>query len=264
LLPLAAAGMLTSSTKAWFTRVAGWMLALIFYKPAAAAVYATAFTLVGEGQDLHALLMGLAMMLISLIAFPVLLKFFTWTTGGTESSSGGGILSALMGSATAIGALRAYGAMGGSAGGQSGSAGEHADYLNQQLGDQDTPPPSDGQPSQPGQPSTPPGQAPCGQTPTGAPGDQLSDPSAPSGSDQPGTDPSGTAQSAQGGHGWAPPDGGHGEPVGPTTIWTAEKERQRGEDAIRWAATGGTGAAGSGGGGGPTGAIGEGGGGSGR
>ncbi|MEU8804893.1 hypothetical protein AB0C35_45745, partial [Spirillospora sp. NPDC048819] len=31
LLPLAAAGMLTSSTKAWFTRVAGWMLALIFY-----------------------------------------------------------------------------------------------------------------------------------------------------------------------------------------------------------------------------------------
>src|SRR5690606_32430087 len=135
-----------ASTKSWFPRVAGWMLALIFYKPAAAAVYATAFTLVGEGQDLHALLMGFAMMLISLVAFPVLLKFFTWTTGGTESSSGG-VLSALIGSASAIGALRAYGATSGGSGG-SGSAGEHADYINQQLGDHSSPPPGDSYSSQ--------------------------------------------------------------------------------------------------------------------
>ena len=256
LLPLAAAGMITSSTKAWFPRVAGWMLALVFYKPAAAAVYATAFTLVGEGEGLHALLMGFAMMLISLIAFPVLLKFFTWTSGGTEASSGGGVLSALMGSATAIGALRAYGGTGGgSGGGQSSSAGEHADYLDQQLGDQDTPPPGDGQPSQPGHP---PGQDHGGQAPTGTPGDQPPDSGTPSGSGQ-GTGQSGTGQSPQGGgHGWAPPDGGHGEPVGPTLIQTAEKEQQRGEDAVRWVATSGTGAAG--GGGGPTGAVSEGGG----
>ncbi|MFG2091865.1 hypothetical protein [Spirillospora sp. NPDC048824] len=257
LLPLAAAGMVTSSTKAWFPRVAGWMLALIFYKPAAAAVYATAFTLVGEGQDLHALLMGFAMMLISLIAFPVLLKFFTWTTGGTESSSGGGVLGALMGSATAIGALRAYGAMGGTGGGRPGSAGEHADYIHQQLGDQGGPAPGD---DQPGPASTPSGQVPDGQSPADAPGDQVSDPSAPSGSGQPGrpaTDPSGMEQRPQGGgHGWATPDGGHGEPVGPTTIRTAEEQRQRGEDVIRWAATGSAG--------GPSGAVGEGGHGSGK
>ncbi|MGP4026163.1 hypothetical protein [Actinomadura sp. 3N407] len=260
LLPLAAAGMITSSTKSWFPRVAGWMLALIFYKPAAAAVYATSFALVGEGQGLHALLMGFAMMLLSLIAFPVLLKFFTWTTGGIQASSGGGVLGALMGSATAIGALRAYGGTSGSGGGQSGSAGEHADYLNQQLGDQDTPPPEDGQT---GQPPTPPGQEHGGQAPTGTPGHETPDPSAPSGSGHAGASHSGTGQSPQGGgHGWAPPDGGHGEPVGPTLIQTAEKEQQRGEDAVRWAATGGTGAAG--GGGGPTGAVGEGGGGSGK
>ncbi|TDC77440.1 hypothetical protein [Actinomadura sp. 7K507] len=260
LLPLAAAGMITSSTKGWFPRVTGWMLALIFYKPAAAAVYATAFTLVGEGDGLHALLMGFAMMLISLIAFPVLLKFFTWTTGGTEASSGGGVLSALMGSATAIGTLRAYGAMSGSGGGQSGSAGEHADYLNQQLGDQDTPPPGDSQPGQP--PTPPPGQEHGGQASTGTPGEQISDTGGPSGSGQAAAGQSGAGQSPQGGGGgWAPPDGGQGEPVAPTLIQTAEKQQQRGEDAVRWAATAGTGApVGGGSGGGPTGAVGEGGG----
>ena len=37
-LPLAAAGTLTPATRGWFKKVTGWMLALIFYKPAAATV----------------------------------------------------------------------------------------------------------------------------------------------------------------------------------------------------------------------------------
>ncbi|URM97354.1 hypothetical protein LUW76_25045 [Actinomadura madurae] len=244
LLPLAAAGLITTSTRSWFSRVAGWMLALIFYKPAAAAVYATAFTLVGKGKDLQAVFMGFAMMLISLIAFPVLLKFFTWTTGGTESGTGGGVLGALMGSATALGALRAYGGFGGggSGGGASGAAGEHADYLNQQLGDQDAPPPS-GTP--PRQPSSPPGQPDGDRTPTGTTDGQIPDTSAPSGSSPPGTDQAGTGQPPQN-HGWAPPDGGRGEPVGPAFVEGTDEARQRTQDAVRWAA-------------GPTGAVGEGG-----
>jgi hypothetical protein len=52
-LPLAAAGTLTTATRTWFKRVTGWMLALIAYKPAAAAVYATAFTLIGDGKDVR-------------------------------------------------------------------------------------------------------------------------------------------------------------------------------------------------------------------
>ncbi|MEU8346670.1 hypothetical protein AB0C74_33665 [Spirillospora sp. NPDC048832] len=245
LLPLAAAGMITTSTKAWFPRVAGWMLALIFYKPAAAAVYATTFTLVGKGKDLHTVLMGFAMMLISLIAFPVLLKFFTWTTGGTESGTGGGMLGALMSSATALGALRAYG--GGAGGGQSSSASEHTTYIKQQLGDPDTTAPGDDAPGQPPAPPEPPSDRHSPATP----GDHAPGPSAPPGSGQSDVGSSGT-----GGAGWAPPDGGHGEPVGPAVIRTAEQERQRGEDAVRWAATGGfggptgaAGAAGEGGGG---------------
>ena len=80
-LPLAAAGTLTPATRPWFKKVTGWMLALIFYKPAAAAVYATAFTLIGTGKGVRTILMGFAMVALSLLALPVLMRFFTWTTG---------------------------------------------------------------------------------------------------------------------------------------------------------------------------------------
>ena len=249
LLPLAATGMITTFTRAWFPRVAGWMLALVFYKPAAAAVYATTFTLVGKGKDLHTILMGMAMMLISLIAFPVLLKFFTWTTGGTESSPGGGVLGTLMSSATALGALRGYSTGSGSAGGRSGSASEHTAYLQQQLGNQDATPPG-GSPAD--RPPPPPDSQPPADSTGNGPGGSHS-PTAPSGSGQHDTGSAPSGQGSTSGGGWTPPDGGHGEPVGPATVQTGEQARQRGEDAVRWAATGTFG--------GPTGAVGNGGGG---
>ena len=65
------------------------MLALIFYKPAAAAVYATAFTLIGTGKDIRTVLMGFAMVFLSLLALPVLMRLFTWTTGQVADSAGG-------------------------------------------------------------------------------------------------------------------------------------------------------------------------------
>ena len=89
-LPLAAAGMLTPGTRTWFRRVTGWMLALIFYKPAAAAVYATAFTMIGAGKDTRTVLMGFAMVFLSLLALPVLIRLFSWTTGHVADSAGGG------------------------------------------------------------------------------------------------------------------------------------------------------------------------------
>ena len=69
-LPLAAAGMMTAATRTWFRRVTGWMLALIFYKPTAAAVYATAFTMIGAGRDTRTVLAGFAMVFLSLLALP--------------------------------------------------------------------------------------------------------------------------------------------------------------------------------------------------
>ena len=110
LMPLAAAGTINPATRPWFRKVTGWGLALIFYKPAAAAVYATAFTLIGTGKNLQTVLTGFAMVFMSLLALPVLMRFFTWTTGAiADSASGGGVLQTALSGAAAIGATRGPG-----------------------------------------------------------------------------------------------------------------------------------------------------------
>ncbi|WP_433496775.1 hypothetical protein ACQP1K_17470 [Sphaerimonospora sp. CA-214678] len=129
LLPLAAAGSMTTLTKPWFRKLTGWMLALICYKPAAAAVYATTFTMLGNGKDARTIVMGFAMMVLSLVALPVLMKFFTWTTGSLATvSGGGGLLGASIAGAVAVGTFR------GGGGSASSSAITHADFLSAQLG----------------------------------------------------------------------------------------------------------------------------------
>ncbi|MBT8226101.1 MAG: hypothetical protein HKP61_15150 [Dactylosporangium sp.] len=129
LMPLAAAGSFTSATSGWLRKVLAWQLSLIFYKPMAALVYATAFALLGtnDTHDPHALFMGIAMMIISLVALPVLLKFFNWTVGSLQG--GGGNLG-LLASAGAAG-LHAGASLRGSG---AGGANEHARYLDSLLG----------------------------------------------------------------------------------------------------------------------------------
>ncbi len=51
-LPLSTAAMATPAGKAWFKRIVGWIIAFLLYKPAAALIYASAFTLTAGGEDL--------------------------------------------------------------------------------------------------------------------------------------------------------------------------------------------------------------------
>jgi hypothetical protein len=183
-LPLAAAGTLTPATRPWFRKTTGWMLALIAYKPAAAAVYATAFTLTGTGKDIRTTLTGFTMVILSLLALPVLMRFFTWTTGAVaESAGGGGVLQTALGGAIAIGALR------GSSGGSGGtSASEQARQTSAQLG--------------------PPASGPSGSQPPGAgvrqAGVPAPGPAAPAGSS---STPSGAAAATAGSRAAAAPGG---------------------------------------------------------
>jgi hypothetical protein len=156
-LPLAAAGSVAPITRPWIRKVSSWMLALICYKPAAAAVYATAFTMIGSGAGAETALMGFVMLVLSLVTLPALMKFFTWTTGTIAGSGGAG---QLLGAA-AVGAV-AVGAMRGSGG---GSAQDQAAYLSSRLD-----PPADGAAgSPPDGPSPGPGSpGPRGGSPSGA------------------------------------------------------------------------------------------------
>ena len=131
-LPLAATGTILPATRLWFKKVTGWMMALIFYKPCAAAVYAAAFTMAGTGKNLTTILAGLAMIALSVVALPALMRFFTWTTGQVENSSGGGFMQTALSSVTAIGAMRGYSGGAGGAG-----AADQARRQTQQLGPAD-------------------------------------------------------------------------------------------------------------------------------
>src|SRR5260370_30045486 len=86
--------------------------------------------MIGDGDDPRTLLMGFAMMFMSLLALPALMRFFTWTTGPVaDAASGGGFLQTGIGGAVAIGALRGWS---GGAGGR-GPA-EQAGMMASQLG----------------------------------------------------------------------------------------------------------------------------------
>jgi hypothetical protein len=156
-LPLAAAGSIAPMTRTWVRKVAAWMLALICYKPAAAAVYAAAFTMIGSGGGPRTALMGFAMLALSVVMLPALMKFFTWTTG---SIAGGGNGGQILGTA-AMGAV-AVGAMRSSSGGAASAAQDQASYLSSRLG----PPPAGGESGSPGSPPAGPGSG----EPDGYPG----------------------------------------------------------------------------------------------
>jgi hypothetical protein len=123
LLQLAAAGLVTRGTSGWFQKVVAWVLTLVAYKPIVATVYATTFLLLGGDVDpvpqdaddvtqLRWLVLGLAMLVLSLVALPAAAKFFNWTVGQTSGGGGGGgmLAGAAMAGMYALGSHRPAGA----------------------------------------------------------------------------------------------------------------------------------------------------------
>lgn len=130
ILPLSAAAAISSETgKSWLRKNLAWLTAFILYKPAAAIVYATAFQLAGadvfqdDGTGFVAVLTGLILMALALVALPALMRFVTplaaATAGGAGGSMGAAALMALPTGAASMGRL-ATGSSG--AGGSSAQA----------------------------------------------------------------------------------------------------------------------------------------------
>src|SRR3954463_2222618 len=125
-LPLAAAFTSTEAGRAWFRRFSGWLLAFILYKTAAAIIYAAAFRLLAadvfSGDGLLSVLVGLALMVMAVIALPALLRFSVPITSAVAAAGGGGggamLAAALPTGAIALGNRMALAPAGG--GGSSG------------------------------------------------------------------------------------------------------------------------------------------------
>ncbi len=106
LLPTAAAGQLNDATKPWLRKVLSWCLALILYQPIAAIVFAIGLQLIGEGDDLSTVLVGMSVIALAVISMPTMLRFFDWGGQRLVPSGGGGGGAAALGAAAMVASSR--------------------------------------------------------------------------------------------------------------------------------------------------------------
>lgn len=101
ILPLSAAATNTETGKQWFRKNVAWLAGFILYKPAAAIVYAAAIKLMASDwvtgdNPIVAMLAGITLMGISLIALPALMRFITPLVAVTAGGAGGAAMAAGM------------------------------------------------------------------------------------------------------------------------------------------------------------------------
>ena len=89
-LPLIAAFSNTEMGHQWFRKATAWLLAFALYKPAAAIIYAVAFKLGGQ-QGALALLDGVMMLILAILALPALLRFLVPATSALAAGGGTGV-----------------------------------------------------------------------------------------------------------------------------------------------------------------------------
>lgn len=94
-LPLAAAASSTEQGRAWWNKSLAWLLAFIVYKPAAAIIYAAAFSAFNSAADdkrLLTQLYGVALLILAAFSLPALMRLVAPITeqGGIGGGSGGG------------------------------------------------------------------------------------------------------------------------------------------------------------------------------
>lgn len=132
-LPLSAAGLATPAGRAWFKRTVGWIIAFLLYKPAAALIYASAFSLTADAKDLLSELSGLMLILLSVFALPALMRLAVPMVAAATGGGGGELAGAAAGAAMATGARRA-GSSPGSSGGSSKAGGSGAGTITGSSG----------------------------------------------------------------------------------------------------------------------------------
>jgi type IV secretion system protein TrbL len=128
--PVAAAAAIYKGNEEMWRKLWMWQLAFVLYKPVAATVYAAAFVTIGNGKSATDQLSGLALMIMSVLALPALLRLMMPISARISAGGGGGALAGAAIAASGIGsvlAARHTGGGGGSGGsvpqGPSGASG---------------------------------------------------------------------------------------------------------------------------------------------
>ncbi|MGK3944959.1 hypothetical protein [Streptomyces sp. RP5T] len=114
-LPLSAAASSTATGRLWFRRTVGWLIAFVLYKPAAAIVYAAAFSMTDQtkGNDIVSMVSGVVLIVLACFTLPALMRFAapvvhaaaSGTGRAAQAAVGGGSGGSPGGTAGAVGAL---------------------------------------------------------------------------------------------------------------------------------------------------------------
>ena len=78
--PIAAAGQLSRSTQGWWPKLAGSAAQLIVLKPVIALVFCLGFSLTGSSSDVETLLSGMVVLILAVIAWPAVARFFAFAS----------------------------------------------------------------------------------------------------------------------------------------------------------------------------------------
>lgn len=90
--PIAAAGMASAPSRSWWPRMAAATGQLIILKPVIALVFALGLEFTGTSHDVETLLAGMLILLLAVVAWPVIARFFTFATVGLSGSTGLGMV----------------------------------------------------------------------------------------------------------------------------------------------------------------------------
>ncbi len=118
--PIAASGQVSEATKTWWPRTAAAVTQLIILKPVIALVFAVGFGMAGQSSGVAAIFGGLLVLALAVFAWPVVARFFTFTS--VQAANAG--LAALLGLAAGTMAGRGGGGPAGVRPGQFSQASE--------------------------------------------------------------------------------------------------------------------------------------------
>ena len=86
--PIAAAGQVSRSTQAWWPKLASSTAQLIVLKPVIALVFCVGLSLTGKSSDIETLLSGMLVLVLAVIAWPAVARFFTFASVQVGGSAG--------------------------------------------------------------------------------------------------------------------------------------------------------------------------------
>jgi hypothetical protein len=112
--PIAAAGQMSESTRTWWSKLVGAGIQLAILKPLIALVFTLGFTMVDKSGGIESELSGMLVLLLAVVAWPTIARFFTFASVQVGGAAG---LGALLGLAAGRGTAASGGASGGGASG---------------------------------------------------------------------------------------------------------------------------------------------------